>query len=497
LLSTLGKPGLVPRCVFSHNFLRTAHSVARNRFGFPLPASGFGPSTSLAPPEAPTTTTTTAPAAADPPPFQAARKKTLSSVLITPSDVPLILSPQAALRTSEIASAVIARIQAKKGVTLDLKPDVEGNNPKAADPDVLSSELEEEEEEEEEEEMDREEWLERSFEKLKRTVGLPELELRMFKTGDEAEEKDETPEGKLQYGGRRKRGWKKQAPQAEVPMPPGLPGMDLLELNMSSKELRKKFGMYSMARNDENARVSGTYIMSQLTAKAIVEYLAPHGNHELIELFPGPALVTREFLRRGGGRAICLEDDSRFNLAAKELRDAVGPRFLQIQGHVTGLGGYEAFDEVAGKIFDTLPQHPWSQVHPTINVVCTPPVAFQEYFVNRMCRLMAEKYLMYSAGRVKTHMIVRASLYERLVAKPGERAYNQTSFMTSVFADVKKIFTIPGENMFLSSSSPFLLVTLTPKAMPEIGTQFDVDVIGFVLRQLFLRKNLPLRTVIK
>jgi len=184
-------------------------------------------------------------------------------------------------------------------------------------------------------------------------------------------------------------------------------------------------------------------------------------------------------------------------VVSKELEAYVGDKIQFMFGHIRGIGDYEMVDESLGKVFDSLPVHPWQEVHPGVTAVCTTPSIFTEFIISRLIRLMAEKYLLYASGRIKTQLIVPKAALIKMVANPGEAAYCKTSVLISIFADLEVKFHISPDDLYPSRPTQYTLVTITPKVMPVIGADFDIDCLEYILRQIFLRRQTPLKAIVK
>lgn len=180
----------------------------------------------------------------------------------------------------------------------------------------------------------------------------------------------------------------------------------------------------------------------------------------------------------------------------QELDFAVGKRANYVFGHVRGIGDYGNFDEVLGQHFDQLPIHPWNEVHPTVQAFCTCPPVYTETIISRFIRLMAEKYLIYGAGRIRLHIIVPKATYEKMVAEPGDHAYCKTTVLVKIFTDLEFQMSIDPSSIYPSKSLEYSLVTLTPKAVPLIGSNFEMECLEFILRQALLQRRTPLKEIV-
>jgi len=187
----------------------------------------------------------------------------------------------------------------------------------------------------------------------------------------------------------------------------------------------------------------------------------------------------------------------RYLRVAKELEAHVGERIQYVFGHIRGIGDYEFVDEALGKVFDTIPVHPWQEVHPTVTAVCTTPSIFTEFVISRLIRLMAERYLLYASGRIKIHLIVPRTALMKMVANPGDPAYCKTSVLLSIFTDLEVKFHISPDDLYPPKYSQYTLVVLTPKVVPLIGADFDMYCLEYILRQIFLRRQTPLKAIVK
>jgi len=164
---------------------------------------------------------------------------------------------------------------------------------------------------------------------------------------------------------------------------------------------------------------------------------------------------------------------------------------------VRGIGGYELFDELLGNRLDNYPVHPWRSVHPEMVCFINFPGQQTDFLLTRLIRLMAEKYLIYSLGRIPTYALVSKDSFARIIAPPKSLLYSKISILTKLFTDITVLAEIPADAMFPTRKVNSVLIKIIPKEKPAIGDNFEIETFEYVIRQLMIRRQTELSKIVK
>jgi 16S rRNA (adenine1518-N6/adenine1519-N6)-dimethyltransferase len=189
------------------------------------------------------------------------------------------------------------------------------------------------------------------------------------------------------------------------------------------------------------------------------------------EVGPGPGALTRSLLRAGAAHVIAVERDTRCVAALADLVAAAAGRLTVIEGDALEV------DPVAlAAEHDGLP----------LKVVANLP-----YNVGTV---LLTNWLGQAAAFQSLTLMFQKEVAERLIAKPGSKAYGRLSVLTQWLCTVERLFNLPAEAFVPPPKVASSVVRLTPRPEPlapaEMGTLERVTAAAFGQRRKMVRSSL-------
>jgi 16S rRNA (adenine1518-N6/adenine1519-N6)-dimethyltransferase len=186
-----------------------------------------------------------------------------------------------------------------------------------------------------------------------------------------------------------------------------------------------------------------------------------------IEIGPGPGGLTRALLESPALRVVAVERDTRFLDALADLNVASGGRLTVIQGDALEVD-LEAVTEAPRAVIANLPYN-----------VGTP------LLIGWLRRIEAFRSLT---------LMFQKEVVDRIVARPGSKAYGRLAVMCQWRAECRSLFDIPARAFTPPPKVTSAVVRLMPRPLPAESPAFDamerVVAAAFGQRRKMLRASL-------
>jgi 16S rRNA (adenine1518-N6/adenine1519-N6)-dimethyltransferase len=189
------------------------------------------------------------------------------------------------------------------------------------------------------------------------------------------------------------------------------------------------------------------------------------------EVGPGPGALTRSLLRAGAEHVVAVERDARCVEALQELVAAAVGRLTVIEGDALETDPVALAGEHGG-----LP----------VKVVANLPY--------NIGTALLTKWLAQAAAFRSLTLMFQKEVAERLIAKPGSKAYGRLSVLSQWLCEVERLFNLPAAAFVPPPKVASSVVRLTPRPAPlapaEMATLERVTAAAFGQRRKMVRSSL-------
>ncbi|KAJ3363460.1 COPII coat GTPase [Allomyces javanicus] len=240
-------------------------------------------------------------------------------------------------------------------------------------------------------------------------------------------------------------------------------GVRPIEVFMCSIVLKQ--GTYGLVAKQN---LSQNFILDQRITDRIVDCVQPArrptnlSDALVIEVGPGPGLLTRSLIKARANRIIGIEKDSRFLPLLNQLTDATDGGFRVLHGDALAVSGPDILT-FASTHFPT-----WSPAAAPIHVVGNLPFNVATPLLFQLLRGTADRTGLFARtdGVASTDMTLmfQKEVADRLAAPPGTAARSRVSVMAQVFTDVDLAMDVPRTVFVPIPNVDAAVVHLVPRA---------------------------------
>jgi 16S rRNA (adenine1518-N6/adenine1519-N6)-dimethyltransferase len=207
-----------------------------------------------------------------------------------------------------------------------------------------------------------------------------------------------------------------------------------------------------------------------LTAK-IARQAGDMSGCDVLEIGPGPGGLTRGLLAEGARRVLAIEKDKRCLPALKEIAEAYPGRLTVIEG-------------------DALEIDPLAYLTPPIRIAANLP-----YNVGTELLVRWLTPVEWPPFWDSLTLMFQREVAERIVAKPGSKAYGRLALLAQWRADARIVMNLPPEAFTPPPKVSSAVVHLT--ALPEPRFPADPAVLSRVVAMAFNQRRKMLRSALK
>lgn len=192
---------------------------------------------------------------------------------------------------------------------------------------------------------------------------------------------------------------------------------------------------------------------------------------DVLEIGPGPGGLTRGLLSEGARRVLAIEKDKRCLPALAEIAEAYPDRLTVIEG-------------------DALEIDPLAHLIPPIRIAANLPYNVGTELLVRW--LTPQEWPPFWQSLT---LMFQREVAERIVAKPGSKAYGRLALLAQWRADARIVLNLPPEAFTPPPKVSSAVVHLT--ALPEPRFPADPDVLNRVVAAAFNQRRKMLRSALK
>jgi 16S rRNA (adenine1518-N6/adenine1519-N6)-dimethyltransferase len=192
---------------------------------------------------------------------------------------------------------------------------------------------------------------------------------------------------------------------------------------------------------------------------------------DVLEIGPGPGGLTRGLLSEGARRVLAIEKDKRCLPALAEIAEAYPDRLTVIEG-------------------DALEIDPLAHLTPPIRIAANLPYNVGTELLVRW--LTPKEWPPFWQSLT---LMFQREVAERIVAKPGSKAYGRLALLAQWRADARIVLNLPPEAFTPPPKVSSAVVHLT--ALPEPRFPADPDVLNRVVAAAFNQRRKMLRSALK
>ena len=207
-----------------------------------------------------------------------------------------------------------------------------------------------------------------------------------------------------------------------------------------------------------------------LTSK-IARYAGNLDQFDILEIGPGPGGLTRSLLNEGARKVVAIEKDSRCIEALEEIQAAFPGRLKLLQGDALSTNASEHLADPV-RIIANLPYNIGTELLVRWLTSKTWPSFWQSM------TLMFQK-----------------EVANRIVARPGSKAYGRLSVMSQWRCDTKIAFNVPASAFTPPPKVESTLVHFESLKQPKFPA--EVEVLEFVVSKAFNQRRKMLRGALK
>ena len=192
---------------------------------------------------------------------------------------------------------------------------------------------------------------------------------------------------------------------------------------------------------------------------------------DVLEIGPGPGGLTRGLLSEGARRVLAIEKDKRCLPALAEISDAYPDRLMVIEG-------------------DALEIDPLAHLSPPIRIAANLPYNVGTELLVRW--LTPQEWPPFWQSLT---LMFQREVAERIVAKPGSKAYGRLALLAQWRADARIVLNPPPEAFTPPPKVSSAVVHLT--ALPEPRFPADPAVLNRIVAAAFNQRRKMLRSALK
>ncbi|UOA23466.1 Ribosomal RNA small subunit methyltransferase A [Sulfitobacter pontiacus] len=192
---------------------------------------------------------------------------------------------------------------------------------------------------------------------------------------------------------------------------------------------------------------------------------------DVLEIGPGPGGLTRGLLSEGARRVLAIEKDKRCLPALADIAEAYPDRLTVIEG-------------------DALEIDPLAHLTPPIRIAANLPYNVGTELLVRW--LTPQEWPPFWQSLT---LMFQREVAERIVAKPGSKAYGRLALLAQWRADARIVLNLPPEAFTPPPKVSSAVVHLT--ALPEPRFPADPDVLNRVVAAAFNQRRKMLRSALK
>lgn len=213
------------------------------------------------------------------------------------------------------------------------------------------------------------------------------------------------------------------------------------------------------------------FLLDQNITDKIAKLAGDLSGKTVFEIGPGPGGLTRSLLRTPARKIVAIEFDERAVRALEDLKAAANGRLEIIHGDAVKIN-VESLCHGPRAIVANLPY----------NIATTLLIGWLE-------KIRA------AAAFDSMTLMFQKEVAERIIARPGTKAYGRLSVISQWLCDVKKVYDLPPSAFTPPPKVSSSVVHFTPKALEKNAPSFEA--VGRVTAAAFGQRRKMVRTTLK
>ncbi|KAJ2159472.1 hypothetical protein GGF46_003016 [Coemansia sp. RSA 552] len=243
-----------------------------------------------------------------------------------------------------------------------------------------------------------------------------------------------------------------------------------------------------------NQRLSQNFIMDKNVTDKMVSLAGLELKNSLVvEVGPGPGLLTRSILDRGALNVVAVEKDPRFEPTLHQLRDVAQNRFhpiiddmLQIDHQEivsSGLGLGPPNGEERLTAFDN------------VHLVGNLPFSVATPLLIQWLHMLAKKEGIFGLPNVTMTLMFQREVADRITAMEGESPRGRLSVVAQSLCDAFRIYRVPASSFVPRPRVDAAVVQLRP--LPEPPLKSSLRTVEHLARFVFMKRRKMLARTFK
>ncbi|KAI8374390.1 S-adenosyl-L-methionine-dependent methyltransferase [Radiomyces spectabilis] len=247
------------------------------------------------------------------------------------------------------------------------------------------------------------------------------------------------------------------------------------------RDIIKLYGLSARSQLSQN------FILDKNITDKIVRTTAMNAKTPLVlEVGPGPGLLTRSILDADARNVVAVEKDDRFISALKQLAESSGDRLKVLQGNMLTIPDEEILS--AAKLG---PANPMDSTDP-IHIIGNLPFNVASPLLIQWLHKLAGRQGLFGLGDASVWMTLmfQKEVGQRLSAEVSTQHRGRLAVMTQSLCQVKTVYTVPSTVFVPQPKVDASVVQLVPKPAFHIGDTAGVYLtLENILRYFFTKRR--------
>lgn len=259
---------------------------------------------------------------------------------------------------------------------------------------------------------------------------------------------------------------------------------DVVKCNLDLPPLPSRVDFLQYSRSLATLKKTRTFLASEKEAESITDFFGPDTwkDKTVVELFPGPGVLTRAMIRGGAKGIIPLESAKIFRPMHEELEKASGvPIAYEDADHRPDSYVHTLVHDIPEKHHTkvTRPVHTWDETHPSMLLTSLSSSIGESYHLSHLLQeTIYNRIGWFKYGRVPIIMLVAPEVMKGFINA------SLNGFLWRAVAEVETFLDLTPE-AFLTKRT-LQAIKFIPLKEPKIKAPFDV--FRYIVNQCMIRK---------
>ncbi|ORY05345.1 S-adenosyl-L-methionine-dependent methyltransferase [Basidiobolus meristosporus CBS 931.73] len=249
------------------------------------------------------------------------------------------------------------------------------------------------------------------------------------------------------------------------------------------RDLIKIYGLTARQQLSQN------FILDRNVTDKIIKTANLDLNQSLVvEVGPGPGLLTRSILGAGARNVVVVEKDDRFLPTLNQLSDATGNRLKVIQGDMLTLDHKDILKRVGiSSIKDA------KEIN-SVHLVGNLPFNIASPLLIQWLKMVSKREGIFEFRNISMTLMFQKEVGERIAAPTSTRDRGRISIMAQSICNVKKTYNVPASVFVPKPKVDACVVQLLPK---YDHVDFSYSTLEVVARFFFAKRRKTVARIIK